>query len=111
MRKLPKVFLNYINKMKCKIAIIFCVISLQSFATRILLPMDDAQKNHLKAYGLAYWVLQKEMDVDWLLNYRAGSFMLPYSEAFERECKIRSITFEVISEGQVTGDTYRNSQA
>jgi hypothetical protein len=64
--------------------------------------MDELQKNHLKAYGLAYWVLQKEIDVDWLLNYRAGSFMLPYSETFERECKIRSITFEVISEGQVT---------
>ena len=88
--------------MKYKIAIIFSILSLHSFATRILLPMDELQKNHLKAYGLAYWVLQKEIDVDWLLNYRAGSFMLPYSETFERECKIRSITFEVISEGQVT---------
>ncbi len=88
--------------MKYKVAIIFSILSLQSFATRILLPMDESQKNHLKAYGLAYWVLQKEIDVDWLLNYRAGSFMLPYSETFERECKIRSITFEVISEGQVT---------
>jgi hypothetical protein len=102
MKKLPKVFLNYNSKMKYKVAIIFSILSLHSFATRILLPMDESQKNHLKAYGLAYWVLQKEQDVDWLLNYKAGSFMLPYNEAFERECKIRSVTFEVISEGQVT---------
>ena len=88
--------------MKIKVAIIFSLLSLQIFATRILLPMDESQKNHLKAYGMAYWVLQKEIDVDWLLNYKAGSFMLPYNEAFERECKIRSVTFEVISEGQVT---------
>ena len=88
--------------MKFKISIILSIITLHSFATRILLPMDDSQKNHLKAYGLAYWVLQKEIDVDWLLNYRAGSFMMPYNEIFEKECKIRAVTFEVISEGQVT---------
>lgn len=88
--------------MKFKISIILSIITLHSFATRILLPMDESQKNHLKAYGLAYWVLQKEIDVDWLLNYRAGSFMLPYNEGFEKECKIRAVTFEVISEGQVT---------
>lgn len=74
----------------------------QSIATRILIPMDDGQKNHLKSYGVAYWILKKEIDVDWLLNYRDGSFMFQYEESFEKECKIRGVTYEVVSEGQVT---------
>ena len=48
----------------------------QSHATRILIPMDESQKNHLKAYGIAYWELKRDLDVDWLLNYRDGSFMM-----------------------------------
>jgi hypothetical protein len=64
--------------------------------------MDENQKNHLKAYGLAYWVLQKDVEVDWLLNYKAGSFMFGYDQSYERELKIRGISYEVISEPQVT---------
>jgi hypothetical protein len=71
-------------------------------ATRILIPMDDAQKNHLKAYGIAFWELKRELDVDWLLNYRDGSFMLIFSEAAEKECRIRGVSYEIISEGQTT---------
>ena len=55
--------------------ILFLFCSLSSFASRILIPMDEGQKNHLKAYGLAFWILQKDIEVDWLLNYKAGSFM------------------------------------
>ncbi|MEO6303481.1 MAG: asparagine synthetase B, partial [Bacteroidia bacterium] len=47
----------------------------RSFASYILIPMDDEQKNHLKAYGLAYWALKGELEIHWLLNYRGGSFM------------------------------------
>jgi hypothetical protein len=72
---------------------------MQLFATRILIPMDEMQRNHLKAYGIAYWVLEKDADIDWLLNYRGGSFLLPYDKLFERECKIRGVSHEIISEG------------
>ncbi|MFN4084058.1 MAG: asparagine synthetase B [Bacteroidia bacterium] len=74
----------------------------QANATRILIPMDNAQKNHLKAYGLAYWTLAREAEVHWLLNYRGGSFLMFYAEPIERECRLRGINYEVISEGQTT---------
>ncbi|WP_036597266.1 hypothetical protein [Olleya marilimosa] len=58
----------------------------------------DTQKNHLKAYGITYWSLEKDVKVKWLLNYRGGSFLLPDSEAIQRECKIRGVSFEIISD-------------
>jgi hypothetical protein len=86
--------------------IIFIVLMLavlgKASATRILIPMDDKQKNHLKAYGIAFWELKRELDVDWLLNYRDGSFMLMHSEAAEKECRVRGVSYEVISEGQTS---------
>ncbi|MBJ7428165.1 MAG: asparagine synthetase B [Bacteroidia bacterium] len=82
--------------------ILFLLCSSASFASRLLIPMDEGQKNHLKAYGLAFWVLQKDIEVDWLLNYKAGSFMFAYDQSYERELKIRGISFEVISEAQVS---------
>ena len=57
----------------------------------------ETQKNHLKAYGITYWTLKKELKVKWLLNYRGGSFLLPDTEAIQQECKIRGVSFEVIS--------------
>jgi hypothetical protein len=68
----------------------------------MVVPMDASQKNHLKAYGLAYWVLQKEIDVYWLLNYRGGSFMLKHDKVFENECIIRGISYEIIPDAQST---------
>ena len=52
---------------------------------KLLVPMDDAQANHLKAYGLTFWVLQKGLKCEWLLNYRGGSFLLPEDASIERE--------------------------
>ncbi len=69
-------------------------------AARILIPMDEAQKNHLKAYGVAYYALQQSLDVQWLLNYRGGSFLLVDVPALEKECNIRGVTFQIIAEGQ-----------
>ena len=71
-------------------------------ASYIIVPMDDAQHNHLKAYGIAYWALQREAEVTWLLNYRGGSFMTQYADALERECRLRGVTCEVIADGQST---------
>ncbi|GAA4396640.1 hypothetical protein GCM10023187_04970 [Nibrella viscosa] len=81
--------------------ILFLGLVIPAQASRILIPMDESQKNHLKAYGIAYWVLkQYETDIDWLLNYRGGSFMLPHTQKFASEMTIRGVSFEVISEAQ-----------
>ena len=62
--------------------------------------MDEVQKNHLKAYGIAYWVLKHDVEVDWLLNYRGGSFLTGYSREIESECVIRGVSHEVIADAQ-----------
>lgn len=67
------------------------------YATAILIPMDEVQKNHLKAYGIAYFTFQQDMEVDWLLNYRGGSFLIDYSTSIEKECNVRGVTYELIT--------------
>src|SRR5580765_4663401 len=81
--------------------ILLIALSQVVYGTSILLPMDGAQTNHLKAYGLAYLALKKEVSLDWLLNYRGGSFMIAWSELLERECVVRGIYFEKLSALQV----------
>lgn len=71
-----------------------------SFGSYLLIPMDDEQKNHLKAYGLAYWALKGELEIHWLLNYRGGSFLIPNSKTVSNECVIRGINFQIISDAQ-----------
>ncbi len=81
--------------------IIFLTFSSRIFANQVFIPMDDSQKNHLKAYGLAFWVLKNyETEIDWLLNYRGGSFMFPVSQTFINECVVRGISYDVISEAE-----------
>lgn len=60
----------------------------------------ETQKNHLKAYGITYWSLTQDIKVKWLLNYRGGSFLLPDSKAIQRECQIRGVSFEVLSDAR-----------
>ncbi|MEZ4911088.1 MAG: asparagine synthetase B [Saprospiraceae bacterium] len=68
-------------------------------ANYIMLPMEhDKQANHLKAYGITYWVINQGIEAYWMLNYRGGSFAFPYAKALEAECKIRGVSFEVISD-------------
>ncbi|MDB5155385.1 MAG: asparagine synthetase [Mucilaginibacter sp.] len=71
-------------------------------AASILMPMDETQKNHLKAYGIAFWVLKNGGEVDWLLNYRGGSFMTAYDKKLEDECDIRGISYEVLADAKVS---------
>lgn len=71
-------------------------------ASSILIPMDNTQKNHLKAYGIAYWVLKHDIEVQWLLNYRGGSFMFKDAKEFENELVIRGVSYEVIADVQST---------
>jgi len=63
--------------------------------------MDESQNNHLKAYGLAFFCLTKDVEVDWLLNYRGGSFLIKYNAVIESELKIRGISYQVIADAQV----------
>jgi len=85
-----------------QITIIFFLVffGLKVFSSSILIPMDDSQKNHLKAYGIAFWTLERGVDVKWLLNYRGGSFMIDYVKELENECLIRGVSFEVIADAK-----------
>jgi len=60
----------------------------------------ESQKEHLKAYGITYWSLEKTQNVKWLLNYRGGSFLLPDTEEIRRECQIRGVSFEILSDSK-----------
>ncbi len=60
----------------------------------------ESQINHLKAYGITYWVLTKQQKVQWLLNYRGGSFLLPDGETIRKECQIRGVSFEILSDSE-----------
>jgi hypothetical protein len=62
--------------------------------------MDDKQAEHLKAYGIAYWSLEKGVSIEWLLNYRGGSFLCPNIPTLSKECTIRGVIFEVIADAQ-----------
>ncbi len=69
-------------------------------ANSIFIPMDEKQTDHLKAYGIAYWILRSETEVDWLLNYRGGSFMVKFHPTIQNELVVRGVSFEVISDAQ-----------
>lgn len=77
---------------KITLIILFAIYPLS--AQKILIPMDFAQTDHLKSYGIAYWILKQGIPVDWLLNYRGGSFVTDYSDAIAAECRIRGVFFE-----------------
>ena len=82
--------------------LLICIISFnKSNATQILVPMDETQSNHLKAYGVAFWLLENEVVIDWLLNYRGGSFLIPHLKNAEEELILRGVKYEVLADGQV----------
>ena len=82
--------------------VFFVLLALTPFrvsASQLLIPMDgDSQKNHLKAYGITYFALEEELEVRWLLNYRGGSFLISDTEELRKECQIRGVSFEIISD-------------
>ena len=91
-------------KMKTSFNFFFLIffISIYSYGNYILIPMDkDSQANHLKAYGIAYWVLQNNLEVDWLLNYRGGSFLIKSVNEISSECIYRGVSFEILSNNDV----------
>ncbi|PKP04729.1 MAG: asparagine synthetase B [Bacteroidetes bacterium HGW-Bacteroidetes-6] len=85
---------------KCFFTFFVLLPALATQATQLLIPMDNTQKNHLKAYGITYWILQNNQEAEWLLNYRGGSFMCGFSKTIQDECSIRGVSVDVISEAQ-----------
>lgn len=75
--------------------------ALPAWSTYLIIPMDhENQKDHLKAYGITYWVLEKGQHAYWMLNYEGGSFAIPHSAGLERECKIRNVSYKLISNNE-----------
>lgn len=84
--------------------LVFLQLGTAAFASKLFIPMDaDNQSNHLKAYGVAYAALKQSIEVDWLLNYKGGSFALDQVESIERMCKLKGVDYEVMSEAQYAG--------
>ena len=85
--------------MKKIISIVLLIgMSFNALADKLIIPMDATQKNHLKAYGIAYWVLEQQEEVEWLLNYKGGSFLMNDYENIEKECLVRGVSFSTMSE-------------
>ncbi len=89
------------KKLILSIAFLFLAL-MQMQASYILIPMEEEQKNHIKAYGIAYWVLEHEVEVYWLLNYRGGSFAFKNHVDFQDECITRDVSYQVIPDGKFT---------
>ena len=83
------------------ILFIFLFYSLIGQASTIIVPMDNTQKNHLKAYGVAYWVLENNMIMEWLLNYKGGSFLIPHNKFVEEQLIIKGVSYKVIPDAKV----------
>ena len=85
-----------------KLVFLICLVlgSIHASANYVLIPMDESQTDHLKAYGLTFFVLENELESEWLLNYRGGSFLMPYAEPIERECIVRNVSYSVLSDAQ-----------
>jgi hypothetical protein len=93
---------TFVSMYRRVFAFVFFLVTKPLFAAYLLIPMDEAQKDHLKAYGITYWTIKNGLSADWLLNYRGGSFMMPYSKSLEAECQIRGISYEVIPDAKST---------
>jgi hypothetical protein len=81
---------------KASFFLLFIVLSLRLGATQLLVPMDNGQSNHLKAYGIAYWCLDNGVVIEWLLNYKGGAFLMPHLQEIERELKREPRGFTLI---------------
>lgn len=90
-------FYHSLQRRAAVLLFLLCVQGIQ--ASVLLIPMDsDGQKNHLKAYGIAYWMLLRDQKVQWLLNFRGGSFLMADSETLRKECTIRGVSYEILTD-------------
>ena len=79
----------------------FFLFSNSLWASFIYVPMsNENQKNHLKAYGIVYYALENGLKAKWLLNYDGGAFLIEKNESVEKECKIRGVSYQIISDAK-----------
>lgn len=97
------------NRLRSTLILLFIALC-SAQAQKLMIPMDLGQTNHLKAYGIVYWILTRDQPVDWLLNYRGGSFVTDYGEEIASECRIRGVFFEAI-DGASTASIYSEVQS
>jgi len=83
------------------IFIIFLIYPFTLSAKSILIPMDMTQTDHLRAYGIAYWVLEQGRDVEWLLNFKGGSFLFDDFKEARDICLIKGVRFEEVTSTDV----------
>ena len=88
------------TSLRSKLLALLLVLGAAAHAAKILVPMDGSQRDHLKAYGVAFWALQRDVPIDWLLNYRGGSFLVDQYKTLEQELTIRGVTYQIIADGQ-----------
>ena len=100
MKKIIMTHSKFINR--TILVLIFYFVILSANAAYIFIPMDKSQNNHLKAYGIAYYAIDREIKVDWLLNYQGGSFMMKQHPNIEKECNIRNVSYKIIADIQST---------
>ncbi len=88
-------------RVKLFLVIFLVCFSFNGKTSQILIPMDETQTNHLKSYGIAYFLLENGISIEWLLNYRGGSFLTPHLMSIEEELMLRGIKYIVLTDGQV----------
>ena len=76
-----------------KFFLIYLIIIKSIYTQKLLIPMDQTQNDHLKAYGIAFYSLKRNINVEWLLNYQGGSFLIDNQPSIQAECKIRGVTY------------------
>ncbi len=92
----PKLHIRIVVTVLALVVVASPCVPAQSF----LIPMDETQTDHLKAYGAAFWVLERGGELDWLLNYRGGSFLTNASPTLEEELRVRNVLFQTVSAGE-----------
>src|SRR4051812_32295380 len=93
---------HFLSRRARVLAFLAVCVAVPAHAQRLLVPMDDAQQNHLKAYGLTYQALKAGMKAEWFLNYRGGAFLLPDAPELRRRAGLDGITIDVIDDGQLS---------
>ena len=84
--------------------------SFNALADKLIIPMDATQKNHLKAYGIAYWVLEQQEEVEWLLNYKGGSFLMNDYENIEKAAVRNKVSYDSVTRRiRLYGETFVKS--
>ena len=91
-----------LSRYACRIVVLLSMLAVDLlWPQKLLIPMDESQRDHLKAYGVTFWTLRRGTEVEWLLNYRGGSFLVEAQPAIRKECQVRGVTSEPVDAAQL----------